>query len=551
MDDQQRNEREIAEKLSQLPLPDMESSWKQMKALLDEEMPRRGGWFRRNRFWGLGMLALLLFLSVWYIADSGNSAPVLTKKAVNNTSRNPYQVEEEKDVSADPDSLASANKNASDEKKLPDKESPPTDYRIVAKTPTAGQKINRETNDKILLDEKSSTSKTSKPSFSQSRGIKRNVQSKSDADNAGDSDNFLANQTAANKRVRTSDNKLTGYRAPANKTRSGKGSANPAENDTDLHPDYSSTGVNRSVSKGAGLKGTAAGDSLANIDRLDYAKLNLQLQSDNNKFDIGPDSIAGDFAGSVKQNPRMRLKNGKLVKYKKPYSSVGRSFALGFSLPLGFPLGDQKPLAYNFNAGNNTVSDFLPSPHLQYHFNDKAYLQSEIQVMTPQFIRPVLLSYSKTQNTNATITTYNSIYARKLYYFSVPVSMHYSPFKHFYLGTGLQFSSLLSGVALYEVQRTGMVPSGEMYSANYGKFRNDTLSNKLNGSEFRLMMDANYYWNRFTVGLRYNQALSNYVDLRATANSPAVADKNKLLQFYLRYNLWETRKIFKPNLAKK
>ena len=55
-------------------------------------------------------------------------------------------------------------------------------------------------------------------------------------------------------------------------------------------------------------------------------------------------------------------------------------------------------------------------------------------------------------------------------------------------------------------------------------------------------MDANYYWNRFTVGLRYNQALSNYVSLRISAVSPAIADKNKSLQFYLRYNLWEDKK---------
>jgi hypothetical protein len=56
------------------------------------------------------------------------------------------------------------------------------------------------------------------------------------------------------------------------------------------------------------------------------------------------------------------------------------------------------------------------------------------------------------------------------------------------------------------------------------------------------MLDANYYWKQFTVGLRYNQALSDYVSFRLNNISPLFQDKNKSLQFYLRYNLWEDYK---------
>lgn len=173
-------------------------------------------------------------------------------------------------------------------------------------------------------------------------------------------------------------------------------------------------------------------------------------------------------------------------------------------------------------------------------------MQSELQVLSPQYIKPALLY--QTQTSNNFYKTTSSVSAQKLYYFNVPLSLHYSPFKNFFMGTGLQFSSLLSGVALTEEQRTGMVSSDSLYTATYSKFKNDSLSDKLSGSEMRLMLDANYYWNKFTVGLRYNQALSNYVSTRAAPSVPMTIDKNKSLQFYLRYNLWEDKKRKTPNI---
>ena len=147
-------------------------------------------------------------------------------------------------------------------------------------------------------------------------------------------------------------------------------------------------------------------------------------------------------------------------------------------------------------------------------------------------------------------TKYTSIYAKKLYYFNMPLSAYYSPFKHFYLGTGVQFSSMLSGVAMNEQKLytvTGPNSRDSSITTDFMKFRNDSLSSKFNGSEFRLLFDANYYWQKFTVGLRYNQAFSNYISIRATPTSDLFQDRNKTVQFYLRYNFWEDKKKKKSN----
>jgi hypothetical protein len=265
------------------------------------------------------------------------------------------------------------------------------------------------------------------------------------------------------------------------------------------------------------------------------------------------DSINQDYYTSLfpeKKPERNEQKqtNKKSQKSKDILAGANKSLAVGFSLPLGFPLGDQKPGAYNINARPNVISDFVPVPHMQYHINNKLYLQTELQLMNPQYIQPVLLYQQKKEVTAANRVYFNSVYAKKLYYFNIPVGIHYSPFQHFYLGTGLQFSSLVSGVALHEQTSSAIGSSRyDLVSQRYAKFRNDTLSNRIDNNEFRLMLDANYYWRQFTVGLRYNQALSNYVSFRLNNASPLFQDKNKSLQFYLRYNLWENHK--KPSLA--
>jgi hypothetical protein len=116
--------------------------------------------------------------------------------------------------------------------------------------------------------------------------------------------------------------------------------------------------------------------------------------------------------------------------------------------------------------------------------------------------------------------------------------------RNFYMGTGLQFSSMLSGVALFEDRKRNMVGPPEDYilSQKYARFSNDSLSRRFNNNEVRLLVDMNYFWNRFVVGLQYNQAFNNYVSFQVTPSSPYTFDKNKSLQFYLRYNIWEDRK---------
>jgi hypothetical protein len=376
---------------------------------------------------------------------------------------------------------------------------------------------------------------------------------------------------------RTTNNDRPGATGTANKTNANNNHQQPVNNYDAVQPDDEDVVTNASGRKIKNKKGknpvkkagadvNRSGNESAEKNRYTYTpKITLPSQPSNGsglkespvtyninytgEGVVSPSGVVQREFTYDTQFPDMATRKKTAARKSSRTSTMpeDRTFAVGLSLPLGFPVGDQQALGYNRNAGVNTISDYIPSPHFQYHFNHKTYIQAGLQFSAPQFIRPVLLyqdqKYLPGPNWSELTT---SITARKLYYFNLPLTVYHSPLRNFYMGTGVQFSSLLSGIAHYEkVERrtSPMGPPQEYIIKNYfTRFRNDSLSNRLNGNEVRLLIDMSYYWSRFTVGLQYNQAFNNYVSFQVTPNSPYTFDKNKSLQFYLRYNIWEDKK---------
>lgn len=513
MNEQQPYEKHLAEKFQQLPLPDVEPNWQQMKLLLDKEMPRGGGYWRWRTAFGI-----LLFMlgGTWFFIsrkEPGSLAGVGMDK---------HSESSKKNVPSNPATTSSSEQEVQRKDDL---------SGVLKKLPATTidqqtQDLKAKNIDENLL--KNNTNNSDNKTSETSKIIK--------------ADDFSGDQGGADRRPKDVDQK-------ANNNPDGVSNKEQPTQTDERTVDANKFADNPKKSPGQAqvYKPHFAEDDPIKSSIVDYNPQNVipGYKTDN----LATDSINGNystiFPESVSENQHAGKLSGKTksAKVSAIESVQNRVLAVGFSLPLGFPLGDQKPGAYNINAKPNTVTDFLPVPHLQYHLNNKVYLQTELQLLNPQFIRPVLLYERKTDVPSANTIYYNSIYAKKLYYFNIPVGIHYSPFPHFYLGTGLQFSSFISGVALHE-QTSFVIGTGTrtLLGQQYEKFKNDSISDRIDNSEFRLMLDANYYWKQFTVGLRYNQALSNYVSFRLNNISPLLQDKNKSLQFYLRYNLWEDYK---------
>jgi len=508
-------EKHLAEKLQQVPPPpDMQTHWQEMKALLDEEMPR-GGYFGRNgRWWRLGVIAGILLIGGWLTGTSIQSDDSDQRATVAQTP------------------TVAPGKTGQSSGQAPARRSQqPAGDNGFGQPNAAMPEVRPATDNQQPVDASQASAGTDQTRRAAMDAPQGNVSAAMPA--PGNRSSRRADQYSVIAGNATGDKTNKPYQSNGKNASAGSNPVNNTEHTQNkIHADGST------VHNTTNVNNNQAGFTPGNRDAsLAYSP--VKVHADLTEENPSPaDHIQTNFSAFD-----LKVANtGKSRSSRANRSRAAGSFSIGFSLPLAFPLGDQKALGYNFSAGANTISDYIPAPHLQYHFNDKTYLQTEVQVMAPQFIRPILLYQHKTpQSGNAYI--YQSIYAKKLYYFNLPVGIHYSPFSGFYLGTGLQFSSLLSGVALYEeTRRTAGGQQTALLSERYARFGGDSLSHRMNPSEVRLLLEVNYYFNRFTVGLRYNQAFNNYVSFQIDPSSPYTFDKNKALQFYLRYNLWEDLK---------
>lgn len=583
MNEQQPYEKHLADKLQKLDPPgDARQHWPQMKALLDRELPETGG--RRGRWWLYGSIILVLMGGAWLGTEwrSGNkesiSANAVTEK--DKTGQSSATIGDSRTVAQGPATESvSDNQNTS--------------------LHNAGKNVNTNEKNQTVNEEINSTPNSASGSIVKNYEEKREANKNAagefiaiDKNSTGAKENL---KQAAEREVQTVINKNSKYKNENSKSIQSKEteaavilvSANSKANKNSFGRfstrQNSFTGGDKTrVSNGADFTGERKKNKAGAISESEKAigeeeeyeaSATMQLEDMPAKLLTGPSAIVKDSIDvyySVVPSKSLTIARATPSRFKENSERVQRlknrvvgagdnkNLVFGLTLPLSMPLSDQRVVGYNINGGSNTTLDYLPSPHVQYHFSQTSFLQAELQFASPQFMQPALIAQSRYELSGSGNYKYitNSIFARKLYYFNLPIGIHYSPFRNFYLGSGVQFSSLLSGIAQFEQRGSNVwtpVPSARdtLISQSFGKFKNDSLSGRFNGSEFRLMLDANYYWHRFTVGMRYNQALSNYISVQINNGTPLFTDKNKALQIYLRYNLWEDRKKTKKGLMAK
>ena len=238
-----------------------------------------------------------------------------------------------------------------------------------------------------------------------------------------------------------------------------------------------------------------------------------------------------DVEKQIRSDAR-KEKHEERVANRKPFwgEKTDRWFAAGLAPYQNFAIGPQEAYNYNSSANKGIATDYIPATYLQFHLTDRVYVLGEFQFNSPQATSSVLLS-QKNYSQPGQNPYQQNVYLRKLYYFNMPLSLYYSPIKNFYLGSGLQFSSLNSGIAYMEQ----INPSNQLLYSETFKIKEDSLAAKLTGSEFRYLFDANYYWKRFMFGFRYNQALGDYINTQV--NNTTSKARNQAFALYFRYNI--------------
>ena len=257
------------------------------------------------------------------------------------------------------------------------------------------------------------------------------------------------------------------------------------------------------------------------------------------KKPVTPDSTRKKSAAkdSLRKKPPAPPKEDKEKESEK-------GFVAAIGLNQFFPVGGQQVSDFNSGGITGTLGDYIPVPVVRYYFSKRLYIQLEAQFNAPQYTKkdlvvntakPDTLAQGRVSSTTASI--------RKLLYFNVPLSVHYAPIDGLSLGAGLQFSRLRNAFGSFDttIRNTVVTPIDSVIGKRESTLKGSTIYQNISTNEFRFLVDVNYTYKHFILGLRYNQALSKFINVTVGPGN-VTQSRNNSLQLYLRYILWDERK---------
>jgi hypothetical protein len=234
--------------------------------------------------------------------------------------------------------------------------------------------------------------------------------------------------------------------------------------------------------------------------------------------------------------------NTKPAKPKDDKDDPERGWVIGVGLNQFFTVGGQENSDYNSGGTTGGLSDYIPVPMVRYNFSKRLFVQLEAQFNTPQYTsKNLLASQTPPDSVSAVQQEQSAVYIKKLFYFNLPLSVHFSPLPNTYIGAGLQYSRLSNGVGLFENKLISYGVPDSVEAAKIQSFKGDSVYREMKTHEFRFLVDGSYQYKDFILGVRYNRALSKFINVRISGSQITQA-RNSSLQLYIRYILWDQRK---------
>ena len=228
--------------------------------------------------------------------------------------------------------------------------------------------------------------------------------------------------------------------------------------------------------------------------------------------------------------------NDKTSQPKKPKYYV----SAGVGMHQQIPVGQQKSVSYNYYGKPNTVSDYIPSVYLRLHREEKWFIETSFRYGAPQAVPQFSYSRITTLDTVNTKIDRTSVFLRKTYYHQVPLSFNYYLLPNWSVGGGGVYSIFHGAVAEKEVSSYDYINQSETVNKSIFSIKefNDSFLYK---TQAHLLLQTEYKWNMFSLGLRYTKGLESYIKY-TMPDGTVVDEKNHSLEMMLRFRLWQSKK---------
>jgi hypothetical protein len=217
------------------------------------------------------------------------------------------------------------------------------------------------------------------------------------------------------------------------------------------------------------------------------------------------------------------------------------SFSAGIGLQQQLPIAGQKLTPYNSLGRKSSLADYIPSVYVRVEKEKKWFLQAEFRYGAPQhtkefIFRQAIVNSDTTQQPQFTTTTSNTL--KKTFYHQVPLAFNYYVLPGWSVGTGIQWNKFSSAVTENEsIRRNNFAQQDSSLGKAIAPLKKDSAY-EFSKSYFQAIIETQYQWKRFSFGARYTFGLQPYIRFTLPGGT-LQQEKNSALQVFLRYRLWK------------
>jgi hypothetical protein len=219
------------------------------------------------------------------------------------------------------------------------------------------------------------------------------------------------------------------------------------------------------------------------------------------------------------------------------------SFSAGIAVHQQIPLAGQKFTPYSASGRKFSLADYLPSVYFRINKENKWFIQTEFRYGAPQYTKEIeYRNYDKPDtigqvpmmtNTKATV--------KKTFYHQLPITFNYYVLPNLSIGAGIawnKFSSAISDQLKVRLNNAGQPDSVITEATGLMKVGRDSV---FSSSYFQAVLEAQYKWKRFSFGARYMAGLQPYIKFTLPGGARQ-EERNSSLQIFIRYQLWRSGK---------
>ena len=247
--------------------------------------------------------------------------------------------------------------------------------------------------------------------------------------------------------------------------------------------------------------------------------------------------------GQIKKVDSLGQKKPAITKTKEPPKDSAKakrvSFAAGLALQQQLPINGQKLTPYNAEGRKGNLSDYIPSVYLRMYKNEKWFIQAEFRYGAPQYTKEFLYSQKRDSIQGGTYITSNSL--KKTFYHQLPVSFNYFVSRNWSIGAGLVWNKFVGAVSGQDKIVHNNITGTDSVISKDVIVHSKEADSAFVKSYFQAVLESQYKWKRFSLGARYSFGLQPYIKFTLPGGVQQ-QEKNSSLQIFLRYELWRSKK---------